>query len=101
MVEVHPAAWLDGKDTPGNLGGVADVSPPGDRISQITINWGDDGVEYNFGELLPGSIAGMVVIYDDDAADCEVRHPTSRGVHVDLLECTRNGHGDYDYQSTR
>ena len=54
------AGWLDGKDTPGNLGGVADVSPPGDQISQIMINWGDDGIEYNFGELLPGSIRGRV-----------------------------------------
>src|SRR5690606_36297042 len=27
VVEVHPSAWLDGKDTPGNLGGAADVSP--------------------------------------------------------------------------
>ena len=31
VVEVQPAGWLDGKDTPGNLGGVADVSPPGDH----------------------------------------------------------------------
>ena len=53
VVEVHPAGWLDGKDTPGNLGGVADVSPPGDLISQIMINWGQTGIEYNFGELLP------------------------------------------------
>ena len=59
VVEVQPAGWLDGKDTPGNSGGVADVSPPGDRISQITLNWGVNGIEYNFGELLPGSIAGQ------------------------------------------
>ena len=60
VVEVHPAGWLDGKDTPGNLGGVADVSPPGDMISQIMIGWGQMGTEYNFGELLPGSIRGRV-----------------------------------------
>ena len=56
VMEIHPAGWLDGIDTPGNLGGVADVSPPGDMISQIMINWGQMGIEYNFGELLPGSI---------------------------------------------
>jgi len=86
VVEVHPAAWLDGKDTPGNLGGVADVSPPGDRISQIQINWGQSGLEYNFGELLPGSIAGR--IHADDGPDCDFDHPHNmlQGVRVDLLD---------------
>lgn len=86
VVEVHPVAWLDGKDTPGNLGGVADVSPPGDMISQITIKWGEEGVEYNFGELLPGSIAGR--IHADDGPDCDFDHPHNmlEGVKVDLLD---------------
>jgi serine-aspartate repeat-containing protein C/D/E len=108
VVEVHPVAWLDGKDTPGNLGGVADVSPPGDKISQITINWGDTGIEYNFGELLPGSIAGVVVICDDDAAGGEVDIPLP-GVRVDLLNAqgqvvattTTNQHGEYSFTGLR
>src|SRR5262249_44743650 len=60
VAEVQPAGWLDGKDTPGNLGGMADPSPPGDLINMIMIPWGSMGTEYNFGELLPGSIAGQV-----------------------------------------
>ena len=56
---MQPAGWLDGKDTAGNLGGVADEST-GRSVSQIVIDWGDDAVEYNFGELLPGSIRGRV-----------------------------------------
>ena len=71
VVEVQPAGWLDGIDTPGNLGGVADVSPPGDLLSQIMINWGETGTEYNFGELLPGSIAGRVVDCQDDVVISE------------------------------
>ena len=85
-MEVHPAGWLDGNDTPGNLGGVADVSPPGDMISQIMINWGEMGIEYNFGELLPGSISGR--IHADDGPDCDFDDPHHmlEGVQVDLLD---------------
>jgi protocatechuate 3,4-dioxygenase beta subunit len=86
VVEVHPAGWLDGIDTPGNLTGVADVSPPGDRISQITIHWGETGIEYNFGELLPGSIRGRV--HADHHEDCDFDDPEIllEGVQIDLLD---------------
>ncbi len=86
VMEVQPAGWLDGLDTPGNLGGVAAVSPPGDMLSQITINWGEMGTEYNFGELLPGSISGMVEAHTD--ADCDFAHPEFplQGVQIDLLD---------------
>jgi len=90
VVEIHPAAWLDGKDTPGNLGGVADVSPPGDRITQIMINWGQMGTEYNFGELLPGSIRGRVGA--SDGPDCKFDDPDIllEGVQIDLLDAQGN-----------
>jgi protocatechuate 3,4-dioxygenase beta subunit len=90
VVEVHPAGWLDGKDTPGNLGGVADVSPPGDRLSQIMINWGQAGTEYNFGELLPGSIRGRVGA--NNGPDCKFDNPDIplEGVQIDLLDSNGN-----------
>src|SRR4029078_7870038 len=88
VIEIQPSPWRDGKDTPGNSGGVAAVSPPGDVISQITLNWGVDGIEYNFGELLPGSISGHVVVCDDDATEGGVDVPIPN-VRVDLL----NGNG--------
>jgi protocatechuate 3,4-dioxygenase beta subunit len=90
VVEVHPSGWLDGIDTPGNLGGVADVSPPGDRISQIAINWGQAGVEYNFGELLPGSIHGIVVVSTDPACEPRDGEPPIAGVRIDLLDASGN-----------
>ena len=85
-MEIQPAGWLDGKDTPGNLGGVADVSPPGDMISSIVMHWGDMGTEYNFGELLPGSIRGMVQSSPD--GDCEdgIGETPIAGVQIDLLD---------------
>lgn len=91
VVEIHPVAWLDGKDTPGNSGGVADGSPPGDKISQITLTWGTDGIEYNFGELLPGSIAGRVHV--DPHEDCDFDNPENNwleGVQIDLLNAQGN-----------
>jgi protocatechuate 3,4-dioxygenase beta subunit len=109
IVEVHPAGWLDGIDTPGNLGGVAAVSPSGDVISQITINWGQAGVEYNFGELLPGSIHGIVVSSTDP--DCIPRdgEPAIAGVRIDLLDAngiviattTTNAAGEYSFTNLR
>ncbi|MEX2316840.1 MAG: SdrD B-like domain-containing protein [Pirellulales bacterium] len=109
VVEVHPAGWLDGLDTPGNLGGVADVSPPGDRIRQIAIDWGQAGVEYNFGELLPGSIRGTV--HADGGPDCDFDHPEIllEGVRIDLLDGNGNfvtttatdANGDYAFTGLR
>jgi protocatechuate 3,4-dioxygenase beta subunit len=90
VVEVQPNGWYDGKDTAGNLGGVVELTPPGDKISQIMINWGQTGVEYNFGELLPGSIAGRV--HADDGEDCDFDHPhiLLEGVQIDLLDSNGN-----------
>ena len=107
VVEVQPAGWLDGKDTPGNSGGVADVSPPGDKISQITLTWGVDGIEYNFGELLPGSIAGRVHA-DRRHEDCDFDDPDNIGSKACRSTCstakatssqrpTPNEDGEYEF----
>lgn len=77
VMEIQPSGWLDGKDTPGSVGGVA-LPPPGDMISQITLDWTVNGTEYDFGELLPGTIAGRVVDCDDNLV--------IPGVQVDLLD---------------
>jgi serine-aspartate repeat-containing protein C/D/E len=108
VMEIQPVAWLDGKDTPGNSGGVAAVSPPGDMISQITLDWGVDGIEYNFGELLPGSIAGHVQICNDDLTEGGANIPIPN-VRVDLLDgsgnlidfTTTNGQGEYSFTNLR
>ena len=109
VMEVHPSGWLDGIDTPGSLGGVADVSPPGDMISQITINWGQTGIEYNFGELLPGSIHGIVVVSTDPACVPRDGEPPIAGVRIDLLDAdgnvirstTTDANGEYSFTDLR
>jgi hypothetical protein len=86
--EFQPANWLDGKDTPGSHGGAADSEANGrkDRITGATLAFGDHGVEYNFGELLPGSIRGRV--HADEHEDCDFDDPDVllEGVQIDLLD---------------
>jgi serine-aspartate repeat-containing protein C/D/E len=62
LIQVQPNGFLDGLDAAGNVGGVVTgvAINPGDEIRSIRLRWGDAGLEYNFGELLPGSVAGRV-----------------------------------------
>jgi hypothetical protein len=65
--------YLDGKDTAGSDGGVAG----NDIISNIVLNWGDNGTDNNFGELLPASVAGNVYV---DANNDGLKQSTEKGV---------------------
>ena len=102
VMEVHPDGWLDGLDTPGSHGGAADN--PGDTISQITLNFGDDAVEYNFGELLPGSIAGQVRATTMPNCEHDPNSSPLAGVTIELLDgdgqviATTETDGDGRYQ---
>ena len=59
--EVDPlAAYIDGKDSTGNVGGVTIGSQTNDQFSQIELCAGDDGVQYDFGEIRPAEIGGTV-----------------------------------------
>ncbi|CAL1151181.1 unnamed protein product [Cladocopium goreaui] len=101
VMEIHPEGWIDGLDTEGNLGGSPDN--PGDMISQIMLDYGDDAVEYNFGELLPGSIAGRVHASMDGDCDFDDPDVLLEGVTIQLLnadgeqiaETTTNAQGEY------
>ncbi|NLS95882.1 MAG: hypothetical protein GXX96_27415 [Planctomycetaceae bacterium] len=59
VVEVTPPGYLDGLDAAGNAGGTA--QNPGDSITGIQLLSGQVGENYNFGELVPSSIAGRVI----------------------------------------
>jgi len=104
VVEVHPSGWIDGQDTPGNLDGVA-APVPGDSISDVMINWGDMGTEYNFGELKPGSIRGQVVISTDPDCDPDDGEPPIAGVRIELLDANgtvirttfTDSNGEYEF----
>ncbi len=87
IVEVTPAGYLDGKDAVGTIAGktVGVLSNP-DTIASIRLPSGMDGVNYDFGELLPGSIAGNV--YEDQNGDCvrDPNEPPLSGVLIELLD---------------
>ncbi|MEN0111507.1 MAG: SdrD B-like domain-containing protein, partial [Planctomycetota bacterium] len=74
----------DGLDREGSEGGVADN--PGDMICEITLEYGDDAVEYNFGELRPASISGRVhSATTSDCFDHKLTDPIA-GVTIELLD---------------
>ncbi len=81
--EIQPPGYIDGIDTPGTEGGVA--NNPGDSISNIVLRPGVHAEEYNFGELLPASISGRVHVNTN--GDCaHPDNPPLRGVTVELLD---------------
>ena len=63
ITETQPGGYLDGKDTQGTPGtGTAG----NDVFADIALAWGVDGVDNNFGELFPGSIAGFNYVDTND-----------------------------------
>ena len=85
VVEMHPDGWIDGIDTPGSLSGTS-YATPSDVIELISITAGQQGTEYNFGELLPGSISGHVWVDPDGDCIHEEGDPPIEGVQIDLLD---------------
>ncbi len=65
VIEVEqPANLIDGRDSAGRVDGqiVGAADNPGDRIGRIRLDGDDHGVDYNFGELPMGSLAGFVYL---------------------------------------
>ncbi|MCA9143668.1 MAG: carboxypeptidase regulatory-like domain-containing protein [Planctomycetaceae bacterium] len=86
VVETQPDGWIDGRDTAGQIRGSVVGVAANDRISQVALKWGDEGVRYNFGELRPASISGYV--YHDLAND-GVRGPGDEGIAGVELQVVR------------
>jgi hypothetical protein len=81
VTETAPAGYIKGIDSIGTVGNMP-VGTVGDRqLSNIVLNKGDAGINYNFGELMPGSLSGFVY-YDLnhngvlDADDYGIAHVT-------------------------
>lgn len=90
VVEIQPDGYLDGKDQIGTVGGVSrgSLESTGDGVSGIQLVGGEQGVEYNFGEIQYASISGQVIA--DQDGDCHLdpelgEHPLN-GVRVDLFD---------------
>ncbi|QEG41059.1 Serine-aspartate repeat-containing protein D precursor [Roseimaritima ulvae] len=60
--ETQPDGYYDGIDTAGRVDGqpTGVAENPGDVIGLVALRQGQAGVEYNFGELRPASLSGMV-----------------------------------------
>ena len=91
VVEVtQPANYLDGLDTAGTVDGEVQgmAINPGDNLEGIFLAGGTQGIEYNFGEILPASISGKVHL-SDRYGTCFVTGTTTEplaGVTIHLLD---------------
>ena len=88
VAELQPSGYLDGLDTPGNQGGTA--HNPGDRITDVVLPMAHDGENYNFGELLPGSISGRVHASTDGDCVFDPEDIPLANVQIDLLDTQGN-----------
>ncbi len=105
VVQTQPDGWLDAWNTAGTAGGTA--HNPGNRIDQIHLGSGQDGEQYNFGEILPSIISGRV--YVDMNANCgyDPGEPLLPGVTIHLLNAegavlattTTDAQGEYRFEN--
>lgn len=82
VVEVNqPVGYFDGLDTVGTVDGVkvGSVTNPGDSLETIFLGGNKAGINYNFGELEPGSIRGRVH-YTDKEGNCFSEEALSRPI---------------------
>jgi len=77
LVETQPSGWIDGRDAAGRVGGATVGVAGNDRINQVALKWGDEGVHNDFGELRPVSISGYVY---HDRANNGARNPGDEGI---------------------
>ncbi len=107
IVEVQPAGYLDGHDEAGTVNSVATGnSAVNDRISQIVLQSGDAGVNYEFCEHEPASLCGHVWHDRDDdgirdsgeegIADVRIELFDAQGVKI--AEVRTDATGEYCFE---
>jgi len=91
----QPAGYLNGKDTPGTLGGAA----TDDMLYDIRLPSAAHGEEYNFGHIRPASISGFV--YYDGANNNGIRESGEVGLVGSLVALTgTDSKGQFVYMTT-
>lgn len=109
--EIQPVSFVDGRDSVGNVAGERTGTLGNDLLTNIELDYGDVGVEYNFGEIRLGSISGMV--HADVNGDCifngsDGDQPLAN-VQLQLLdssgnvvaETTTDANGEYSFDGLR
>ncbi|MHB8972532.1 MAG: SdrD B-like domain-containing protein, partial [Pirellulaceae bacterium] len=87
LVESQPSDWLDGQDTTGTINGTPAGTVAGNDILQVgQLPWGATGVNYNFGELLPGTLQGVVHADLDGDGVFDPNERPIVGVKIELLD---------------
>src|SRR5262249_28100921 len=95
--EYQPTGFDDGADYVGTVNGVTNgTQTVNDELSQITLADGDQGVNYNFTEILHipvGSISGRVFLdlNQDGVLDTTAGDAALAGVQIELLKVDANG----------
>ncbi|MCC6124777.1 MAG: hypothetical protein IT426_07445 [Pirellulales bacterium] len=105
VAETQPTGYLDGLDAAGTAGGTA--HNPGDRIDGVQLLGGQNGQNYDFGELLPCSIGGRVFADLNGNAAYDAGDTLLVGVTIRLLDGSGNllqttatdANGDYAFTS--
>lgn len=81
-----PAGYLDGRDTDGSLAN-GDDSTVNNEISSINIVPGNDGVSYNFGEVIASTLSGYVY-HDSDNDGVRTDEPATNGIQNSQIRLT-------------
>ena len=83
--EIQPPGWLQGGQKAGSAGGDDSTH---DSISRIPVGWGQRLTQYNFCELEPSSISGIVFV--DGNGDCvqDAGEPPLEGVTIELRDAS-------------
>ena len=88
----QPAGYYEGIDTAGTINGVqvGTAHDPGNLIDGIALAGGQSGINYNFGELLPASISGVVFVDNNGTGALAANDTLLPGVTVYLLDASGN-----------
>lgn len=87
ITETTPNGYLDGKDEVGTINGsVNGVLEQSDRFGNIVLVAGNKGINYNFGEILPGRIAGKIWVDSNPNGKKDPSERILSGVKVELLD---------------
>ena len=84
----QPAGYFDGRDAAGTVAGVSVgyAVNPGDQLEEIFLGGGQQGIDYDFGEIAPSSLRGHVYLSDRDGVCFGPDSRPLAGVAVQLLD---------------
>ncbi len=92
VTEFQPEGYFDGLDAAGSAGGTA--HNPGDLIDGVYLSSGQSGVNYDFGELMPGCISGYVYADANNNGVFDEGETPLVGVQLTLLDASGKPTGE-------